>query len=63
MRYSGVSLVYQLSSVFSGGIAPYLATMLLAHRGPAAVATYMALSCAISVVATLFAPETHRVEV
>ena len=63
VRYSGVSLVYQLSSVFSGGIAPYLATMLLAYRGPAAVATYVALSCAISVVATLFAPETHRVEV
>ncbi|HEV8356284.1 MAG TPA: MFS transporter [Gemmatimonadales bacterium] len=63
VRYSGVSLVYQLTSVFSGGLAPYIATVLLAHWGPAAVATYVALSCAVSLVATLFAPETHRVEV
>src|SRR5205814_7251772 len=26
VRYSGVSLVYQLASVFSGGLAPFIAT-------------------------------------
>jgi hypothetical protein len=60
VRYSGASLVYQLTSVFSGGLAPFIATLLLARYGPYAVAGYMAASCAISVVATLFAPETHR---
>ena len=60
VRYSGASLVYQLTSVFSGGLAPFIATLLLARYGPYAVAVYMAASCALSVVATLFAPETHR---
>jgi MHS family shikimate/dehydroshikimate transporter-like MFS transporter len=60
VRYSGASLVYQLTSVFSGGLAPFIATLLLAWQGPYAVAGYMAASCALSVVATLFAPETHR---
>lgn len=60
LRYSGASLVYQLTSVFSGGLAPYIATLLLAKQGAWAVATYMAASCVLSVVATLYAPETHR---
>ena len=60
VRYSGASLVYQLTSVFSGGLAPLIATLLLARRGVWAVAGYMAASCAISVIGALFAPETHR---
>ncbi|MGQ0704234.1 MAG: MFS transporter [Gemmatimonadales bacterium] len=61
VRYSGASLVYQLTSVFSGGLAPFVATLLLAKQGAWAVAVYMSASCALSVVGTLFAPETHRV--
>ena len=60
VRYSGASLIYQLTSVFSGGLAPFIATLLLVRYGANAIATYMAASCALSVVATLFAPETHR---
>jgi MFS transporter, MHS family, shikimate and dehydroshikimate transport protein len=60
VRYSGASLVYQLTSVFSGGLAPFVATLLLARYGAGAIAAYMAASCALSVVATLYAPETHR---
>jgi MFS transporter, MHS family, shikimate and dehydroshikimate transport protein len=60
VRYSGASLVYQLTSVFSGGLAPLVATWLLARHGAHAVGAYMAASCAITVVATVFAPETHR---
>jgi MFS family permease len=60
VRYSGASLVYQLTSVFSGGLAPLIATWLLARYGAHAVGAYMAASCALTVVATLFAPETHR---
>jgi metabolite-proton symporter len=60
VRYSGASLVYQLTSVFSGGLAPFIATWLLARHGSAAVAGYMALACGLSVVAAWFAPETYR---
>lgn len=60
VRYSGASLVYQLTSVFSGGLAPFIATLLLAKYGPYAVAAYMAGSCLLTVVATLYAPETNR---
>ena len=62
VRYSGASLIYQLTSVFSGGLAPFIATLLLARYGVNAVAGYMAASCALTVVATLAAPETHRVD-
>ncbi|HEV8195363.1 MAG TPA: MFS transporter, partial [Gemmatimonadales bacterium] len=60
VRYSGASLIYQLTSAFSGGPAPYIATLLLARYGAWAIAAYMAGSCVLSIVATLFAPETHR---
>jgi len=63
VRYSGASLVYQLTSVFSGGLAPFIATWLLARHGSSAVAGYMALACGLSVVAAWFAPETYRQEV
>lgn len=62
VRYSGASLIYQLTSVFSGGLAPFIATLLLARYGAWAVAGYMAGSCALTVVATLYAPETHKRE-
>ena len=62
VRYSGASLIYQLTSVFSGGLAPFIATLLLARYGVWSVAGYMAASCALTVVATLYAPETHKRE-
>jgi MHS family shikimate/dehydroshikimate transporter-like MFS transporter len=62
VRYSGASLTYQLTSVVSGGVAPFIATVLLAKYGIGAVAVYVAASCALTVVATLFLPETHRVQ-
>ncbi len=61
VRYSGVSLVYQLTSLFSGGLAPFIATLLLVRYGSHAVAGYLVVCCAITLVATWFAPETHRV--
>jgi metabolite-proton symporter len=60
VRYSGASLVYQLTSVFSGGVAPFIATLLLARYGSPAVASYVAGCCAITVVAAWLAPETLR---
>ena len=61
VRYSGASLTYQLTSVVSGGVAPFIATVLLAKYGVGAVAAYVVASCALTIVATLFLPETHRV--
>jgi MFS family permease len=61
VRYSGASLVYQLTSVVSGGVAPFIATLLLARSGVWAVAGYMVACCAVTVIATLFLHETHRV--
>jgi metabolite-proton symporter len=61
VRYSGASLVYQLTSVVSGGVAPFIATLLLARSGVWAVAAYVAACCALTVIATLFLRETHRV--
>jgi MFS family permease len=60
VRFSGASLAYQLTSVFSGGIAPFIATLLLARYGSVAVAAYVAGCCVITVVAAWFAPETYR---
>ena len=62
-RYSGASLVAQLTSAISGGPAPYIATVLLRDHGAGAVAAYMAAASLVSVVGTVFAPETHRREV
>jgi MFS family permease len=63
VRYSGASLVYQLTAVFAGGLAPFVATLLMARHGSHAVAWYVVACCAITVVATWFAPETHRREI
>jgi MFS transporter, MHS family, shikimate and dehydroshikimate transport protein len=65
VRYSGASLGYQLASVFAGGFAPLIATALLAANGgdPMLVALYMVGLGLVSVVATLFAPETLHKDV
>jgi MFS family permease len=60
VRYSGASLGYQLASVFAGGFAPLVAAALLKAWDWPAVAAYMALMAAITVVATLLASETYQ---
>jgi len=60
VRYSGASLIYQLTSVFAGGLAPFIATLLLARHGIHAVALYVMGCCLLTVIATLFAPETSK---
>ena len=63
VRYSGASVSYQLSSVVTGGLAPFIATALLASWGSRAVAAYMMLLAAITIVATYLAPETYRTDI
>jgi metabolite-proton symporter len=60
VRYSGASLAYQLASVAAGGLAPFIATALMAAWGATAVAAYMMLLAAITVLSAYAAPETHR---
>jgi MFS transporter, MHS family, shikimate and dehydroshikimate transport protein len=60
VRYSGASLGTQLASVFAGGLAPLIATWLLADYGTSAVALYVVGMAAVTVVAVLAASETHR---
>ena len=60
VRYSGASLAYQLASI-AGGIAPLVATSLMATKGVNAVAAYLVFTLVISAVSAYYAPETrHR---
>jgi MHS family shikimate/dehydroshikimate transporter-like MFS transporter len=63
VRYSGASIAYQLASVVSGGLAPFIATALLAWKGKEAVAAYMMVLAAITLVSTYLADETYRRDV
>jgi MFS transporter, MHS family, shikimate and dehydroshikimate transport protein len=63
VRYSGASLGYQLASVFAGGLAPLIATALLASSGYTAVAVYMSIMALITVVSVILASETFREDI
>jgi metabolite-proton symporter len=62
VRYTGASLGYQLAAPLSGGVAPLVATALLAWSGGAAwpVAVYLVGMAAVTIVAVLLAAETTR---
>ncbi|MFH8249602.1 MFS transporter [Microbacterium sp. B2969] len=59
MRYSGVSLGYQVTSIVAGSLAPIIATALLATYGTyIPVAVYLAIAAAITLVAVISMRET-----
>ncbi len=62
VRYSGVSLGYQLAAPFAGGLAPLIATALLKYSDgrPWLVATYVAATAVVTLVCVGLAKETHR---
>ncbi len=61
VRYSGVSLGYQVSAVFAGGLAPFIATALLAWAGSYwPVALYIMAVSLVSFVSVYLATETFR---
>jgi MFS family permease len=63
IRYSGVSIAYQLTSIVAGSLAPIIALWLYKETGSALpVALYVAAACAISGLAALLARETKGVE-
>src|SRR4028118_2075395 len=63
VRYSGASLGYQLASVFAGGLAPLIATALLASFGWGAVAAYTAAMALITVISVILASETYQEDI
>jgi MFS family permease len=64
LRYSGSSLGYQFASIIAGGPAPLIATALYAsyHTGYA-IAWYLAICGAISVISTWYMPDYTRKDV
>ena len=62
VRYSGASLGYQLASPLAGGLAPIIATALLAWSGGRSwpVAAYLLAMAAVTLVAVWLAEETNR---
>ncbi|QIS06321.1 MFS transporter [Nocardia brasiliensis] len=63
MRYSGVSLGYQVTSIVAGSLAPIIAVRLLNTFDSAVpIAIYLAIAAAITAVAVLFARETRGLD-
>ena len=60
IRYSGMSIATQVVSVFAGGLAPTIATLLLAAGGgrPWMVSMYVGAAGAITLITAAIAPET-----
>ncbi|AQA02584.1 MFS transporter [Mycobacterium sp. MS1601] len=63
MRYSGVSLGYQVTSIVAGSLAPLIAVKLLDIYGSSVpVAIYLAGACLVTLVAVLFVRETNGLD-
>jgi metabolite-proton symporter len=63
IRYSGVSIAYQLTSIVAGSLAPIIALALYRQSGSATpVAIYVGVACVVSGVSALLARETRGVE-
>lgn len=61
LRYSGISVSYQLASILGGGIAPMICTGLYAATGSAmAIAAYVIVLAAISFGSAYLLTETHK---
>ncbi len=59
-RYSGVSIAYQVTSIFAGSLAPVIAVALLQRtHSTTPIAAYLALACIVSATAALTARETR----
>ncbi|BBX68122.1 MFS transporter [Mycolicibacterium psychrotolerans] len=63
MRYSGVSLGYQVTSIFAGSLAPAIATWLLGDFGTwVPIALYLAGAAVITLIAAWFTRETNGLD-
>jgi len=63
IRYSGVSIAYQLTSIVAGSLAPIIALWLYKQYDSATpVAIYVGVACVVSGVSALLARETRGLE-
>ncbi|MFD6392491.1 MFS transporter [Nocardia sp. NPDC060259] len=63
MRYSGVSLGYQVTSIVAGSLAPIIAVKLLDSYGSSVpIAVYLAAASVVTVIAVLCAKETKGID-
>ncbi|WP_328662547.1 MFS transporter [Nocardia salmonicida] len=63
MRYSGVSLGYQVTSIVAGSLAPIIAVKLLDEFGSSVpIAWYLAFAATVTVIAVLCAKETRGID-
>jgi metabolite-proton symporter len=63
MRYSGVSLGYQVTSIVAGSLAPIIAVKLLdIYDSPVPIAVYLAGACLITLVAVVVSKETRGID-
>jgi hypothetical protein len=63
IRYSGVSIAYQLTSILAGSLAPIVALWLYKESNSyLPVAIYVGVACLISGVTALLARETRGIE-
>jgi MFS family permease len=63
MRYSGVSLGYQVTSIVAGSLAPLIAVKLLdIYDSSVPVAIYLAGACLVTLVAVVFVRETNGLD-
>ncbi|TXH20985.1 MAG: MFS transporter [Mycobacterium sp.] len=63
MRYSGVSLGYQVTAIFAGSLAPIIAVRLLKDfHSSVPIAIYLAGACVVTLVALAFARETKGID-
>jgi MFS family permease len=62
-RYSAISLSYQIGAIFAGGVAPIIATGLLATlHSTFGVSVYITIVCGISLISVAMFRETRSVE-
>ena len=63
VRYSGMSLAYQLGTLIGGALAPLIATALFAQSGNTyAISAYVALMCLISAGSAWLITETYQLD-
>ncbi|MGY0498913.1 MFS transporter [Nocardia sp. FBN12] len=63
MRYSGVSMGYQVTSIVAGSLAPIIAVKLLDEFGSSVpIAWYLAFAAAVTVIAVVCAKETRGID-
>lgn len=62
VRYTGVSLGYQMTSIFAGSLAPFICTSLLQrYETWQPIAVYLGIAAIVSTVAMLFSRETKGI--